>query len=139
MDDVEPLLPSLNSTDVPTALDINREDEESEDRSPSVSPIPKQSSVPLAMRYSPDDSYCLVYIIFFLMGIGSLLPWNFFITAKNYWLYKLSDNTQGGNEGQRSDLGVSKRDSKHNYSHSARRACVDKGRCTLSAILHAIL
>ncbi|XP_056291344.1 equilibrative nucleoside transporter 3-like isoform X2 [Pseudoliparis swirei] len=105
MDDVEPLLPSLNSTDVPTALDINREDEESEDRSPSVSPIPKQSSVPLAMRYSPDDSYCLVYIIFFLMGIGSLLPWNFFITAKNYWLYKLSDNTQGGNEGQRSDLG----------------------------------
>ncbi|XP_034407556.1 equilibrative nucleoside transporter 3 [Cyclopterus lumpus] len=107
MDDSEPLQPSLNSAYVPTALDNYHvsEDEESEDQSPSVSLLPKQSSVPLAMRYSPDDSYCLVYIIFFLMGIGSLLPWNFFITAKHYWLYKLSNNTQGGNGGQRSDLG----------------------------------
>ncbi|XP_044069255.1 equilibrative nucleoside transporter 3 isoform X2 [Siniperca chuatsi] len=39
------------------------------------------------------------------MGIGSLLPWNFFITAKQYWLYKLSNNTHhGSNEEQRSDL-----------------------------------
>ncbi|GLD75562.1 netrin receptor UNC5B, partial [Lates japonicus] len=32
------------------------------------------------------------YIIFFLMGIGPAAL-NFFITAKHYWLYKLSNNT----------------------------------------------
>ncbi|KAM8860286.1 equilibrative nucleoside transporter 3 [Spinachia spinachia] len=114
MEDTEPLLPSLNSSYAPTALgnhqvsgDEDSEDsEDSEDHGPLVSFPPKDSSVSLAMRYSPDDSYCLVYIIFFLMGIGSLLPWNFFITAKHYWLYKLSNSTdQGGGEEQRSDLG----------------------------------
>ncbi|XP_054456340.1 equilibrative nucleoside transporter 3 [Anoplopoma fimbria] len=108
MDDTEPLQPSLNSSYVPTALGNHHvsEDEDSEDQSPSASLLPKHSPVPLAMRYSPDDSYCLVYLIFFLMGIGSLLPWNFFITAKHYWLYKLSNNThQGGSEEQRSHLG----------------------------------
>ncbi|XP_040034369.2 equilibrative nucleoside transporter 3 [Gasterosteus aculeatus] len=109
MADTEPLLPSLNSSYAPTALGDQQvsDEEDSEDHSPLVSHPRKDSSVPLAMRYSPDDSYCLVYIIFFLMGIGSLLPWNFFVTAKHYWLYKLSNSTyQGGaGEEQRSDLG----------------------------------
>ncbi|XP_068424263.1 equilibrative nucleoside transporter 3 [Clinocottus analis] len=107
MDDPEPSQPSLNSVYVPTALGSQHvsEDEESEDLSPSVSLLPKRSSLPLIMRYSPDDSYCLVYLIFFLMGIGSLLPWNFFITAKHYWLYKLSNHTQGGDKEQHSSLG----------------------------------
>ncbi|XP_034753394.1 equilibrative nucleoside transporter 3 [Etheostoma cragini] len=105
MDITEPVQSSLNSAYVANALDNGSEDEESDDQSPSALPIPKRSSVPLAVRYSPEDSYCLVYIIFFLMGIGSLLPWNFFITAKHYWLYKLSNNTHGtGNDEQRSDL-----------------------------------
>ncbi|XP_041645819.1 equilibrative nucleoside transporter 3 [Cheilinus undulatus] len=93
MDGTEPVQPSLNSAYIPSANHHVSEDEESEDTSPSASLLPKHSSVPLAVRYSPEDSYNLVYIIFFLMGIGSLLPWNFFITAKHYWLYKLSNNT----------------------------------------------
>ncbi|XP_030012726.1 equilibrative nucleoside transporter 3 [Sphaeramia orbicularis] len=107
MDNTEPVQPSLNSSYLPTALgnhDIS-EDEASDDQSPSASLLPKHSSVPLAVRYSPEDNYCLVYMIFFLMGIGSLLPWNFFITAKHYWLYKLSNNTHhSGHEEERSDL-----------------------------------
>ncbi|XP_028279141.1 equilibrative nucleoside transporter 3 [Parambassis ranga] len=107
MDRTQPVQPSLNSSYLPSALGNHciSDDEESEDQSPSASLIPKHSPAPLAVRYSPDDSFCLVYIIFFLMGIGSLLPWNFFITAKQYWLYKLSNNThRGGDEEQRSDL-----------------------------------
>ncbi|KAM6997958.1 equilibrative nucleoside transporter 3 [Tautogolabrus adspersus] len=108
MDSTEHMQPSLNSSYVPSAIGNHHasEDEESEDTSPSASLLPKHSSVPLAIRYSPEDEYCLVYIIFFLMGIGSLLPWNFFITAKHYWLYKLSNNTnEGSDEEQRSPLG----------------------------------
>lgn len=111
MDGKEPVQPSLNSLYVPADLGHQdaSETDESEDQSPSASLLPKNSSVPLAIRYSPEDSYCLVYMIFFLMGIGSLLPWNFFITAKSYWLYKLSNNTHARAEDQRSDLSVSKR------------------------------
>lgn len=106
MDFTEPVQPSVNSSYTPTLLGDQSatDDEELEDHSPSASLLPKLSPPPLAVRYSPEDSYCLVYIIFFLMGIGSLLPWNFFITAKQYWLYKLSNNTENGEEEQRSDL-----------------------------------
>ncbi|KAM9727212.1 equilibrative nucleoside transporter 3 isoform 1-T2 [Menidia menidia] len=108
MDHTEPGLPSVNSSYVPTLFadqSTTDEDGEGENHSPTASLLPKRSSVPLAVRFNPEDSYCLVYIIFFLMGIGSLLPWNFFITAKQYWLYKLSNNTdQSEEEEQRSDL-----------------------------------
>ncbi|XP_026212190.1 equilibrative nucleoside transporter 3 [Anabas testudineus] len=106
MDGAERVSPSLNSSYVPNAPGNHNvsEDEESEDQSPSASLLPRHSSVPLAVRYSPQDSYCLVYMIFFLLGIGSLLPWNFFITAKHYWLYKLSNKTHSNNAEQRSDL-----------------------------------
>lgn len=45
---------------------------------------------------APRDKYRLVYIGFTVLGITTLLPWNFFITATEYWMYKfrnISDPT----------------------------------------------
>lgn len=92
METTEPV-PSLNSVYLSSALTDNETSEDNGDQSPSASLLPNHCPVPLPLRYSPKDSYNLVYIIFFLMGIGSLLPWNFFITAKHYWLYKLSNHS----------------------------------------------
>ncbi|XP_064093160.1 equilibrative nucleoside transporter 1-like [Macrobrachium nipponense] len=33
----------------------------------------------------------VVYACFVLMGLGTLLPWNFFITAQSYWDYKFRE------------------------------------------------
>ncbi|KPI96855.1 Equilibrative nucleoside transporter 1 [Papilio xuthus] len=41
----------------------------------------------------PTDRYRLVYILFYLFGITSLVPWNFLITANDYWMYKFRDVT----------------------------------------------
>ncbi|XP_066098674.1 equilibrative nucleoside transporter 3 isoform X1 [Saccopteryx bilineata] len=37
----------------------------------------------------PEDHFNGAYLIFFSLGIGGLLPWNFFVTAKEYWIFKL--------------------------------------------------
>ncbi|XP_054833774.1 equilibrative nucleoside transporter 1 [Eublepharis macularius] len=34
---------------------------------------------------SPQDRYKAVWLIFFILGLGTLLPWNFFITAMMYF------------------------------------------------------
>ncbi|KAI8487697.1 hypothetical protein Bbelb_346900 [Branchiostoma belcheri] len=40
----------------------------------------------------PRDRYNAVYIIFFLLGLGMLLPWNIFITANMYFRKKFTDS-----------------------------------------------
>ncbi|KAL0276890.1 UNVERIFIED_CONTAM: hypothetical protein PYX00_004358 [Menopon gallinae] len=44
----------------------------------------------------PKDRYMLVYLTLVLHGIGILMPWNMFITAKSYFVdYKLSESYTG--------------------------------------------
>jgi len=43
---------------------------------------------------APKDPYKLAYIIFYWLGIGSLLPWNFFITVPTYWEFKYRNITE---------------------------------------------
>lgn len=50
---------------------------------------------------APKDKYKLVCIGFTILGITTLLPWNFFITATEYWMYKFrntSDPTYDPND-----------------------------------------
>ncbi|KAK5643124.1 hypothetical protein RI129_006969 [Pyrocoelia pectoralis] len=46
---------------------------------------------PLFKPQEPRDKYNIVFFIFYLLGMTTLLPWNFFITANDYWMYKFRD------------------------------------------------
>ena len=48
------------------------------------------------MKDQPEDKFNLVYLIFGWLGIGTLLPWNFFITVTAYWDAKWQDPVQLG-------------------------------------------
>ncbi|KAL6102076.1 slc29a1 [Pungitius sinensis] len=40
---------------------------------------------------APRDKYNAVWIIFFILGLGTLLPWNFFMTATMYFTSRLKE------------------------------------------------
>ncbi|XP_036401048.1 equilibrative nucleoside transporter 1-like [Megalops cyprinoides] len=40
---------------------------------------------------APRDKYNAVWLIFFMLGLGTLLPWNFFMTATMYFTQRLRD------------------------------------------------
>ncbi|NXH17111.1 S29A3 protein, partial [Bucco capensis] len=64
-------------------------------------PLLEEPSVNRYRQQKPSDHFHGAYMIFFILGIGSLLPWNFFITAKHYWMYKLQNcSDQAGPAGQ---------------------------------------
>ncbi|XP_060896047.1 equilibrative nucleoside transporter 1-like [Labrus mixtus] len=42
--------------------------------------------------HAPRDKYNAVWIIFFILGLGTLLPWNFFMTATMYFTSRLKDS-----------------------------------------------
>ncbi|KAM6941339.1 equilibrative nucleoside transporter 1-like isoform 1-T3 [Lycodopsis pacificus] len=42
---------------------------------------------------SPRDKYFGVWLIFFMLGLGTLLPWNFFMTATVYFTSRLKDSS----------------------------------------------
>ncbi|TGZ72525.1 hypothetical protein CRM22_002038 [Opisthorchis felineus] len=42
---------------------------------------------------STPDKYNITYVIFFVAGVGCLLPWNFFCTAIPYFQYKLRNTS----------------------------------------------
>ncbi|KAI7725350.1 hypothetical protein M8C21_029698 [Ambrosia artemisiifolia] len=53
--------------------------------SPSLLLLPKTDTK------TPQDSYHLAYIIYFILGTGYLIPWNAFITAVDYFSFLYPD------------------------------------------------
>ncbi|XP_059689172.1 equilibrative nucleoside transporter 1 [Gavia stellata] len=45
----------------------------------------------MTARDGPQDRYKGVWLIFFVLGLGTLLPWNFFMTAREYFISRLAD------------------------------------------------
>ncbi|XP_076672350.1 equilibrative nucleoside transporter 1 [Andrena cerasifolii] len=71
------------------ASDSEFEDDlETEVDDPSIS-VPDEK--PFFKQYEPRDKYKLAYIVFYLLGINTLIPWSFFITADDYWMYKFRE------------------------------------------------
>jgi len=51
------------------------------------------SLIPNGPESVPKDRLRMVYGIFYLLGICTLLPWNFFINAQSYFMFKLRNTT----------------------------------------------
>ncbi|XP_064914191.1 equilibrative nucleoside transporter 1 isoform X2 [Columba livia] len=47
----------------------------------------------MTARDGPQDRYKAVWLIFFILGLGTLLPWNFFMTARKYFISRLGNQT----------------------------------------------
>lgn len=46
----------------------------------------------------PNDQLNFTYLVFYLLGAATMAPWNFFITADDYWLYKFRNTTYNGTD-----------------------------------------
>ncbi|XP_020849547.1 equilibrative nucleoside transporter 1 isoform X1 [Phascolarctos cinereus] len=56
--------------------------------------------------HTPQDRYKAVWLIFFMLGLGTLLPWNFFMTATMYFRSRLGppQNNSGALTEENRDL-----------------------------------
>ena len=80
---------SVNTT--PLLQEVDSSDNDNED----VTELPDDSVVirdtkPL-FKTEPKDKYYMAYMIFYLLGMVTLLPWNFFITADDVSFFNESD------------------------------------------------
>uniref|UniRef100_A0A8C0S8X9 Solute carrier family 29 member 1 (Augustine blood group) n=4 Tax=cellular organisms TaxID=131567 RepID=A0A8C0S8X9_CANLF len=46
----------------------------------------------MTTSHQPQDRYKAVWLIFFMLGLGTLLPWNFFMTATQYFTNRLDES-----------------------------------------------
>lgn len=61
----------------------------------------KQDEEPFIKPHEPADTFQFTYVVFYLLGMTTLIPWCFFMTADEYWMYKFREI---------------RNDSNHNYS-----------------------
>jgi len=42
-------------------------------------------------QIEPKDKFLVVWLVFYMLGMTTLLPWNFFIAVNDYWHFKFRD------------------------------------------------
>ncbi|KAJ8919549.1 hypothetical protein NQ315_002171 [Exocentrus adspersus] len=78
---------SVNTT--PLLQEYDSENEESQ-----INPeVCIRDEKPLFKPSEPRDKYFMSYLIFYLLGVVTLLPWNFYVTADDYWMYKFRNTS----------------------------------------------
>nr|XP_012598815.1 equilibrative nucleoside transporter 1 isoform X3 [Microcebus murinus] len=55
----------------------------------SYQPGKAENTIAMTTSHQPQDRYKAVWLIFFMLGLGTLLPWNFFMTATQYFTNRL--------------------------------------------------
>jgi len=60
------------------------------ERSPLFGEHGSRGGSPIQKRV-PKDNFKVVWIVFYMLGMTTLLPWNFFIAVNDYWNYKFRD------------------------------------------------
>ncbi|XP_020812647.1 equilibrative nucleoside transporter 1 [Drosophila serrata] len=76
---------------------------------PAFRPQEQQEYDERCLLERPEDEVVLVsneptrgrlftYIVFYLLGIGTMTPWNFFVTAEDYWKYKFRNTSINGTD-----------------------------------------
>ncbi|XP_064453732.1 equilibrative nucleoside transporter 1 isoform X6 [Mirounga angustirostris] len=58
----------------------------------SSQPGKPDATVTMTTTHQPQDRYKAVWLIFFMLGLGTLLPWNFFMTATRYFTNRLDES-----------------------------------------------
>ncbi|XP_066245365.1 equilibrative nucleoside transporter 3 [Euwallacea similis] len=76
---------SINTTPLLQELDSEIEDNDIHES------LAVRDNKPLFKPVEPRDKFNTVYLIFYILGIVTLLPWNFYVTANDYWMYKFRD------------------------------------------------
>lgn len=69
-----------------TIYDIRDMESNAEDGDDDTQQLFKETTV-------PKDRFNFVYFVFYLFGMNIALPWNFFMNADDYWLYKFRNVT----------------------------------------------
>lgn len=83
--DYSTLSTSITHSEIPTDLSVNFENSSVEALDSCADEQENLMNSPINM---PRDKYLFVFNSFFFLGICTLLPWNFFITANDYWMHK---------------------------------------------------
>lgn len=81
--------PRANKPLLSPILDLDEDDEEHlvahSINNPTIDII---SASALRLQNAPEDRFNLNYIVFYFLGMTSILPWNFILMAQDYWLHK---------------------------------------------------